>query len=354
MNILADASLPGLIEAFPPPFKLTLYHHLNDVSTHLAGQDILVCRSTLKVTKELLSGHSLRYVATASSGTDHIDELFLKDKKIQLFDAKGSNAHAVADYVLASVAYLQTYHGVTGQNAGIIGLGAVGSKVAARLRALNFKITAYDPPKSQRDNTFQSASLKELAQCDLICIHANLHDDLPYPSRNLIAEPILSQLKPNTAIINASRGGIVNEEALLKLATPIFYCADVFSHEPTINPDIVNFACLCTPHIAGHTIEAKYNAVILISQKIHHSLNLPEPTYAALPVAQSSNYHSSQRWQDYILSLFNPVNETKSLKTALDKTESFLQLRKAHQYRHDFRAQQAPEDAFLKALLGLP
>src|SRR5690554_546410 len=100
MKILADASLPGLLQAFPKPFQLTLYHELKEVPQLLSGKEILLCRSTLKIAEPLLKGHSLRYLATASSGTDHIDKAYLRANSIELFDAKGSNATAVADYVI--------------------------------------------------------------------------------------------------------------------------------------------------------------------------------------------------------------------------------------------------------------
>ncbi|WP_419420397.1 4-phosphoerythronate dehydrogenase [Legionella sp. D16C41] len=352
MNILADSALPGLKEAFPSPFKLTLYHNQEEVGKLLAKQDILLCRSTLKVTKELLANSSLRYVATASSGTDHIDEIYLREKKIALLDAKGSNASAVADYVLATIAYLQKHTHFNGQKAGIIGLGAVGNLVAKRLQALNFTIIPYDPLKACIDKHFKSASLQELLQCDLLCIHANLHTNPPYPSLNLFSDAILSQLTPNTAIINASRGGIVDEAALLEQASSFFYCTDVFLGEPNINPDIVKLAYLCTPHIAGHSIEAKYKAVTLVSQKLHKVLNLKQPNYAiSLPIP-SFNFKQAENWQDYILSLYNPMHETKLLKAAINKKDCFLNLRKAHQKRHDFSVYESQLPDFPRPLLS--
>lgn len=105
MNILADASLPGLKQAFPKPFHLTEYHHPDEIAQLLPGQDILLCRSTLKVNQSLLKNHCLQYVATASSGTDHLDHLWLGSQNIQVIDAKGSNAQAVADYVVACLAF---------------------------------------------------------------------------------------------------------------------------------------------------------------------------------------------------------------------------------------------------------
>ncbi|MFC3907852.1 4-phosphoerythronate dehydrogenase [Legionella dresdenensis] len=355
MKIIADATLPGLAEAFPHPFELSLFEQASDLHKHLHGQDILLCRSTLHVDEALLDGHHLRYVATASSGTDHIDKHYLDRRDIQLIDAKGSNAIAVADYVLSCLAYLQTYTDFKPplpyrerageretRKAAVIGMGAVGSIVAQRLQALGYPILSFDPPRAERDPAYKSAHIHELAECNLICIHASLHDNEPYPSRNLLDKQFLQQLKPNTAIINASRGEIVSEDALLKLSTPLYYCTDVYADEPDIDAKLVDYATLCTPHIAGHSIEAKLGAVRMVSEKLHHACKLALPTFTPALVEEPRIIQPGQSWQNYILSLFNPVDDTVGLKLASDKTEAFLKLRKAHSSRHDFRAY-APE-----------
>ncbi|WP_019217376.1 4-phosphoerythronate dehydrogenase [Legionella tunisiensis] len=337
MKILADATIPGLAQAFPQPFELTVYKEGENISELLCGQDILLCRSTLQVNEQLLKGHSLRYVATASSGTDHIDSAYLKMNAIELLDAKGSNAVAVADYVMTTLAYLQKYHLFQGTKAGVIGVGKVGSKVKERLVAANMEVLCYDPPKSKREGSFYSITLAELADCDLICVHASLHEEPPYPSRNLIDAALLERLKPGCAIINASRGGIINEEELIKTKS-VIYCTDVYNNEPFINPEVVNFSKLCTPHIAGHSIEAKYAAVFILSQKLHTRYNLSLPTMSSV-VATTLNLPPSsenQSWQDCVLSLFNPATETKILKNSSDLAATFTELRKAHKNRHDF------------------
>jgi len=336
MKILADSSLLGLSVFFPQPFELTVYNQQDNVANLLQGQEILLCRSTLAVNKALLlNNHALRIIATASSGVDHVDQAYLSNQNIQLLDAKGSNANSVADYVLACIAFLQKFKGFTGKKAGIIGLGAVGTCVANYLKAIHFDIVCYDPPKSVEQVNFTSCSLAELMHCDLLCVHANLHDNLPFPSRNLIAEPELALVRKNTAIINASRGDIISEKALLNLQTPLFYCTDVYSNEPMISDQLVDFSSVCTPHIAGHSLEAKTLAMLMLSQKLHHYYQLPLPNY---PPIMKNNIHFLPRnaWQEKVLSLYNPGQETLALKQATNKKDAFLKLRKAHQQRHDF------------------
>ncbi len=336
MNILADTSLPGLNEAFPEPFCLTKYHHPEEIGDLLANQDVLLCRSTLKVNQALLKNHRLRYVATASSGVDHLDQAWLKSQQIQIIDAKGSNAASVADYVISCFAYLDKQHLILGKKVGIIGLGAVGMQVLARLKAGDFQISAYDPPKEMREpNAFKSCSLEELYAMDVLCIHAELQKDLPYPSYNLIDKNFLAKLKPGCILINAARGGIVNENALLNSQNSLIYCTDVYLNEPDIDSQIIQKATLCTPHIAGHSLEAKYLAVAMISGVLHDLAGFDRPQFAVPEIKHNLKLDSSESWYDKVLGLYNPLDETLQLKKALDPKTTFLQVRKNH-LRHDF------------------
>ncbi|QRN05147.1 4-phosphoerythronate dehydrogenase [Legionella sp. MW5194] len=352
MPILADASLPDLQTVFPAPFCLSFYQHAEQIPSLLPGKAILLCRSTLKVDAALLSQHTLEYVATASSGTDHLDEAFLIGRGITLVDAKGCNAPAVADYVMASLAWLELNQPLPGRLAGIIGCGEVGLRVAQRLQALQWGVRQYDPPKAERDLTFRSCSLDELTACDLICVHANLHDAPPYPSRNSLNADFLSQLKPGTVIINASRGGIVNEADLLAFPH-LHYCTDVYLNEPAVNAALLSRALLCTPHIAGHSIEAKHRAVTLLSDKLHEYYGL-KPLHHPLPARQSLPVPAAlDSWPSLLLSLYDPVGETHAMKEAGDKQGVFLTLRKAHTFRHDFSTySSALGNRLLKTLLG--
>lgn len=336
VKILADATLPGLPDLFKPPFILTRYHNPDQLHDLLTNHDVLLCRSTLRVDAKLLANSSIQCVATASSGTDHIDSAYLKQRQIRLFDAKGSNARSVADYVVASLAALLQEGTLMGKLAGVIGVGEVGSRVVTRLRAIGFDVICFDPVKAQQDNHHVYGTLTDLFACDLICIHANLHESAPFPSKDLLDAAFLAQLKPYVTLINASRGEIVNEEALLAATKPITYCTDVYCNEPSIDPRIVAFSTLCTPHIAGHSIEAKQMAVVQISQQLHQHYGLTMPS-VCLPLSNDLPVSSlEKKWPERVLDLYDPRLETNALKAAIDKQSAFLVQRKAHQYRHDF------------------
>lgn len=351
MNILADASLPNLELAFPAPFTLHYYEKNEDVLTHLKGIDVLICRSTLKIPRGFFAKHDLKFVATASSGSDHIDKRYLQEKGIILFDAKGSNANAVADYVVASVALLQKKGLLREGVAGVIGAGAVGSQVTQRLNAAGFKTFSYDPPKSLTDKAYRSCTLDDLYACHLLCIHAELQNNPPFPSLNLLDDAFFSRLSPGTVIINAARGGIVNEQDLL-VREDLIYCTDVYANEPLIDKRVIDFSTLCTPHIAGHSIEAKHRAITMLSEKLHKAYSLTAPNFAFsaswLPLKVQDS------WQDTILLLYDPAKETALLKSAKEIEQQFLTIRRAHNRRHDFnRHDAATSNKQLQQLLGI-
>lgn len=313
MRMLADASLPELKIAFPAPFKLVPYADPTELEKLLPKASILLCRSTLKVNKELLRDAQLDVLMTASSGRDHVDEAYLTQRQIHLLDAKGANAPAVVEYVLSTLQHLKTHHHFYPQTAGIVGYGAVGSLVTAVLQSKGLKTLIYDPfkPIGQDD-------LNSLSACDVVCLHPNLHRAPPHPSYHLIDEAFLKQRPKHSAIINASRGQVVDETALLNHHQGL-YCTDVFANEPHIHPDVVKQATLCTPHIAGHTIEAKLDIIRLLSQKLHAYYHLNPPIFQPHSIIHQNTP-------------YNPYPETIALKK---HPTAFEDLRKKH-HRHQF------------------
>ena len=331
IKLLADASLINLSIAFPHPFELTVYTKSLEIPELLYDKEILLCRSTLKCDRALLAHQQLRFLATASSGNDHIDKYFLEKIGVKLVDARGCNANAVADYSIACITYLKRYHGFCGNKYGIIGCGSVGSLVASRLKSLGYQVICYDPPRQERDSEFISADLRELFECNLLSIHTNLHNLPPHPSVNLIDTKFLNNLPHGTVIINAARGDVVDESAIIHAIQQngLFYCTDVYQNEPEINPMIVALATISTPHIAGHSIEGKLRAVTLVSEKLHNYYRLP-------PVGFGSLIKNNLVFKQDILDLYNPIYETRYLKNASHYLgQAFVELRKAH-LRHDF------------------
>jgi erythronate-4-phosphate dehydrogenase len=331
MKIIADASIAIDERLFPPPFQL-LKVPQDSIGHQLHDAEILLCRSTLKVDRDLLTNSNIKIVASATSGIDHIDQECLNKRSITLLDAKGANATAVADYITALIASLN----MPIKTIGIVGVGFVGTAVKHRLETLNYQCLVCDPPRAKRES-FKSEELETLAGCDLISLHTPLTFSGEYPSFNLIDDTFLSKMKTGSVLVNAARGGVVDEIAMLKHAHRIHYCADVFCNEPTINLELVKKCTIATPHIAGHSIEAKQRAIKILSKKIHQHYHLPIPTYDKTQNLEKNLLHSD--WQQNVLNLYNPRLESEQLKSASSAKhakELFLTLRKKHTTRHEF------------------
>lgn len=352
MKLLVDVTLSQAVIDLLPDFTVTVYHSPAKAKQLIAGHDVLLCRSTLPVDEDLLANSNVQCVATASSGIDHIDCAYLASKHIAMLDAKGCNARAVADYVVATLAYLMLHNKITGNKAGVIGIGEVGSRVAQRLLAMGFEVFCYDPLISRHDLTVNPVDFEQLRACNLLCVHANLHSHAPYASRNLLDDTFLSVLNPHTVIINAARGDIVNETALLALKQPITYCTDVYSHEPTINAQIVAYATLCTPHIAGHSIEGKQAAIEIVCNKLLSHFKRQSQVKSQHPAERLPRL-SGINWQETVLNIFNPESLTKQLKQADNKQLAFNKLRQTPQTRHDFNLYDLGSlDEKIKTILG--
>ena len=329
-KLLVDSHIPYIDEYFSRYFDISYYQDIAELHQNIQGHDILISRATTPIHENLITGSQLKVVATASSGYDHVDHQALKKRHIEFFSGHGANANAVCDYVTSTLAYLLHHKILSNPKIAIIGYGAVGKKVYNRLHQLEFELGVYDPFINDIPNEI---TIHDLSTFDVICLHPSYHQINPFPSHQMIDLKFLESLNSNTCIINAARGKIVDEEAILNPSFKGIYCTDVYWNEPHINPKIIERALLCTPHIAGHTIEGKRNITKIISEKIHQYFNLIPQATKNFEI--QSHPTPLSKWQTEALTLYNPENESQSLK-AYFSAQEFLRLRRAHTFRHDF------------------
>ncbi|MDD9890189.1 MAG: 4-phosphoerythronate dehydrogenase [Gammaproteobacteria bacterium] len=267
MKIVADADLYRITELFGDLGKLTLVPGRELSHADLAGADALLIRSVTNVNKELLSNSSLQFVGTATSGTDHVDIKLLQERGIHFCDAKGTNANAVVDYCFAALGelgYLQAQV-FNELSIGVVGYGFIGKSLAHKLAYLGANVKICDPPvQDLQHEPTDFSDLEELTHCDIVTVHTPLTIDGKYPTRKLIDSNFLSSMKKNALLINTCRGGVVDEQAVLKKKIQheeFKLVFDVWENEPAVSIDLVAKATIATPHIAGYSQESKYEAV---------------------------------------------------------------------------------------------
>lgn len=239
-------------------------------SEHLQDADVLIVRSKTKVTSGLLAGSAVRFVGTATAGFEHLDVNGLEQAGVDWCAAPGCNADSVADYMTAALLFLHTSNGVEleGKTLGIIGVGQVGSRIVERAEALGLRVLLNDPPRAAREGTDQLHSLNTLlAESDLVTLHVPLIQGTPWPTLRMADRRFFEQMRPGSVFMNASRGKVLDADALLHAkATGIIQHAvlDVWDPEPAIRADVLNAATLGTPHIAGHSFEGKLNGTLQV------------------------------------------------------------------------------------------
>lgn len=277
IRILADKNLYKLSEFLPEEVDLKFYDpNLN--FPDLESFDAFLIRSVTKIQKDNYTNisPSVKFIGTGSSGKDHVDEYLISEKGIHFVDAKGSNADVVAEYVATSLITLNKKNKrISKARIGIVGVGAVGSKVNELLQKLGYETVLYDPPRKMREPDFESVSLNEILNCNILTFHIPLSQNNYhwFNSEKLAKQNYL-------AIINTSRGGIIDEHAVLKskLEGKIDYIvSDVWENEPNLNIEFMKRCDIATPHIAGSSIQSKMNASKMLAEEVCNFFQLKSP-----------------------------------------------------------------------------
>ena len=265
-RLLIDAQLP-LRERFAAFADVETFSDSVLSPEMVRRADALIVRSVTRVDRALLEDSSIRFVGTATSGTDHIDLDYLRASGIAFADAKGANAQSVAQYVLACVGHYcdKTQREPSALTLGIVGFGHVGALLGRLANKIGLRIIASDPLLEAVGEAGPWTPLRELlTQADIISLHVPFTTTGPHPTYHLIDEDNLDALKPGQALVQTSRGGVVDEGAVKRLAADNndkrYFYFDVWENEPGIDRDLVALVDIATPHIAGYSVQSKQRA----------------------------------------------------------------------------------------------
>lgn len=258
MRVVIDAHIPFLAEAirkeWPQVDLCPLEPEAIDAEA-VRDADVLVVRTRTKVNKDLLKASKVRLVCTATIGFDHIDTAYCDAAGINWMSCPGCNAQAVCEYIEEALFEYSAFR-IQPSVIGVVGVGHVGTLVAKMAEQKGYKVLLNDPPKGI------GVSLEQIAsECDIITFHTPLTHPTPntlHPTYHLCDEAFLTQCKPHALIINAARGGVVDEQALLRSGHP--YIIDTWENEPAIDAQVLAGAFRASMHIAGYSMEGKWNA----------------------------------------------------------------------------------------------
>ena len=261
MQVVIDKGIPFLDGVFPSDIEVLHLSPEEITPCAVRNADALFVRTRTRINKELLQGSKVRFVATATIGFDHIDQSYCREAGIHWVSCPGCNAQAVCDYVEEAIA--SSPHRLIASSPitiGIVGYGNVGKLVAQMAENHGYRVLLSDPPLGI------GSSLKEIVpQCDILTFHTPLTYDGEYPTYHLCDDEILRLCKPNALIINAARGGVIDEQALLShliASSPYRLIAsiDCWENEPQLNRELLQRVDLASFHIAGYSIAGKMKA----------------------------------------------------------------------------------------------
>lgn len=292
LKILVDENIAFADRAFNSLGKVELVPGRSISNQLIKDSDILIVRSITKVDRDLLRNTKVKFVGTATIGTDHIDLDYLKENKIVFADAKGCNAFSVAEYVIAALTNLAVKLNLTlrDKSIGIIGVGNIGSKVAGFTTALGMDVLLNDPPLKRLGDTRNFAELDEIFECDIVTLHVPLNLTGEDKTFHLFDFEKLKKLKTNSILINTSRGAVINNSDLLKVIDKkhLNVVLDVWENEPDVNIELLKKIQIGTPHIAGYSYEGKVNGTKMIYDSLCNFLGAENTFSFDLPVPENS------------------------------------------------------------------
>ncbi|SGZ92381.1 Erythronate-4-phosphate dehydrogenase [Bathymodiolus thermophilus thioautotrophic gill symbiont] len=316
--------------------------------TAMAGRDIdadsvknaevLIVRSRTRVDEKLLAGSCVKFVGSTVAGLDHIDQQYLQDHNITFFSAQGCNAMAVAEFVISAIVNLADKHGFDyrTKTLGIIGVGNVGSRLAAKAELLGIKTRLNDPLRQDAENLPHFVDLNHALSADIVSFHTPLSLTGKHPSYQLLNENNFHHINKNTILFNAARGGVIKEE-IWQTTHTLENVIDCWENEPNINQTLQKNAYWATPHIAGHSVDAKFMGSFMVYQALCDFLGVTQDekiTHLINPGTLSVN-------QDNLKDTLTTIYDFQQDTNAIQNLNNFETYRRNYPVRYEWHHYQS-------------
>ena len=330
MKIIIDDKIPYIADALRNTGADTIFMRGADISAaDVRDADALIVRTRTRCDRSLLEGSKVQFIATATIGYDHLDTSYLESAGIAWTNCPGCNASSVAQYVRSVLLLLSADYGLnlSGATLGVVGCGHVGSLVKQVGVELGMRVLVCDPLVAEPD----FVSMSEITQqADVITFHVPLTHEGNYATWHMANETFFASLARRPFIINSSRGGVVDEQALHKaLDSGVIRQAviDTWENEPRIDLTLLNKVYIGTPHIAGYSADGKANATNMSVSALCRHFGIAEPSPVAPPALPSDFVYTGNP-----LELYNPLEDSLRLK---QNPSAFEQLRGDYPLRRE-------------------
>jgi len=350
-QLIIDSSLPYLSTLAEEVGEVIRLDSADFTSERIKNADALLIRSVVQCNEALLRGSSVRVIASATAGFDHIDTAYCEGHHIHWYNSPGCNALGVVQYILSALSLwsLQRGEALQGKTIGIIGVGNVGGRLAKRVTALGLQPLLYDPPRAEREGAEGFITSLEilLAESDIITLHVPLTKGGRYPTQGMVNDAFLKQCSRKPLLINACRGGVTPSMALheaLERGWIRDVILDCWEGEPVIDGELAREAFIATPHIAGWTADGKWRGSRMALEAVCSGLALDKPKSLwdasclpapSTPIIDLSCYPEGERVRRALLHTANPSAMTRELQAT---PQDFNRLRKSYLFPREASA----------------
>lgn len=280
MKIIIDNKIP-YIQGVLEPYAEVLYLAGNETTPEIAKDaDAIITRTRTKCNQHLLEGSSVKMIATATIGFDHIDSDYCQKNNIEWTNAPGCNSWSVAQYIMAALHTLaeKKQLKLDEYTIGVVGAGNVGSKVARLCEIIGMKVLINDPPRQRKEGNDGFVSIEEIQEkADIITFHTPLSREGNDKTYHIVSSEFINKCKKGLIFINSSRGEVMETGSILKsfnseqISEAIIDC---WENEPEINLELLAKAFIATPHIAGYSKDGKANGTSMSIQAISRKFKL--------------------------------------------------------------------------------
>lgn len=286
-------------------------------------KDVLIVRTRTRCDAALLQGSSVRLVVTATSGYDHLDVEWLQQAGIAWRCCPASNAMSVVQYVITTLLRLHLMErlDLTAATVGIVGVGNIGSRLASSLSGLGVRTLLCDPPRAEKGEAGLVGMNELISQSDVITFHTPLTHNGPHATYHLAGAHFFDLCRERRPIvINAARGGVVDEELLLRAlcdGTVREAVIDTWQTEPSTDRELRDRCLIATPHIAGYSADGKANATRMSLQAVAEWLGTDIAFEVEPPqIDPSFAYNTEQPPVTEALRYYDPLFDSNRFKAA--------------------------------------
>ncbi len=351
MKLVVDENMPYVRELFADFGEIVAVNGRHLSAEQVSDADVLLVRSVTQVNPALLAQNSqLKFVGSATIGTDHIDQDYLAARNIPFSSAPGCNATSVGEYVFNALLELADKYGaqLRDKTVGIVGAGNTGSAVARCLSAWGVNVMLCDPPLQRSGDEREFFPLDTLiAQADVLTFHVPLTHDGADATFHLLDAAKIARLKPSMWLINACRGEVIDNHALLarQQTQPMPVVLDVWEGEPQPLAALVPLVDIATPHIAGYSLEGKALGTFMLYQRLCELLGrsidksladlLPKAWFQQVNLRQVPDQAGLLRLCRFVYDLRDDDRQFRKIHQIPD---GFDNMRKNHRHRREFSA----------------